>query len=336
VLTITFPHFKKILIFKELDTAYMKSIAKAFILIFILSGCSELFKDKISGKYYYVNSKNEASEKDYFIFNNDGTYEQSFNNLFTELMNFHEGALNIHGRFEVDSKSDKLYLFPESLLAEGKDTLSILNGNIIYKDAVFKKVNIQHSSSTSTTGVTEKQSEKTEQTTTQQNANDNSNSNGITKDIPQQNNLSIEPPKTESSNSPVKNNTSLNNASSNDLSFMYSFVNKRIKDVPLFNNSLITTRLKNLLGSRFEDLERIYNNSLNNRISAPCNTPQDPNPEDDIAIYLDNKLDRLNSAQIFVSPKKDFFNVNIIINGVPEQFYENGNKSTCFKQMVLE
>lgn len=96
-----------------------------------ITSCSELL-ERVSGKYYKMYSDNTASKENYFIFNEDGTFEQSANTLIL-------GVWKLKGRYEVDYKAKKIYLFND---LSNTDTLSLLNGNIVYGNEVFKKVSV--------------------------------------------------------------------------------------------------------------------------------------------------------------------------------------------------
>ena len=106
-----------------------------------------------------------------------------------------------------------------------------------------------------------------------------------------------------------------------ELQFMFNFIHKKTKeDIDLLNNTTLRKRLQNLLGSRFADLQSIYDSSESSYIWIPYRSQ--PN-EIDINIQ-DKNAPNDKSAKIVLDPKRNLINVIIRMNGRIDNFYENG------------
>lgn len=140
---------------------------------------------------------------------------------------------------------------------------------------------------------------------------------------PETENVVEENPKEETAITLQPEESQITSNSNGELSFMYNYVHKKTKEVGILGNYIFKNRLENLLGTRFSDLQRIYDNSESSEIWIPYK--KIPN-EIDISFYVQNG----GQVNIVVDPKKNLINVKIQIDGKTEDFYENGVKTQMF------
>jgi hypothetical protein len=116
---------------------------------------------------------------------------------------------------------------------------------------------------------------------------------------------------------------------SGGLKFMVNNLHKTAKDIDLLSNSIIKSRLQNLLGSRFSELQNIFDNSITS--SSEVVIPYKDSPSEIEITLLDENDPNGTNAIIVIDYKRDFINVMIRKNGKGESFYENGTKSKLFR-----
>lgn len=110
---------------------------------------------------------------------------------------------------------------------------------------------------------------------------------------------------------------------------MVNNLHKTAKDIDLLNNSIIKSRLQNLLGSRFSELQNIFDNSITS--SSEVVIPYKDSPSEIEITLLDENDPNGTNAIIVIDYKRDFINVMIRKNDKGESFYENGTKSKLFR-----
>lgn len=121
---------------------------------------------------------------------------------------------------------------------------------------------------------------------------------------------------------PVKTN--------NELNYLFSLVHKKTKDVDLLGNMVLRTRLQNILGSRFDDLQAIYDNSENSEIWIPYRK----HPDEIEVKLLDTNDPNGTNATIVVNPKTNVINVGLTMNKKNDWFLENGNKTAFYVEII--
>lgn len=117
-----------------------------------------------------------------------------------------------------------------------------------------------------------------------------------------------------------------NTIENSGLEFMYSNIGNFTKSADVLKNLNFETRIRNLLGNRFDDFKKIYNNSPTLEIIVPYKNQ----PTEILLIYLDPNDGEKNNALLIVDPKKNLINVDITLNNKTELFYENSIKSSFF------